>query len=127
MIWQFMSWTPKYSNSEHVHMSVKIRNFKNSCHSASANVGRLLNFGALLLTHTIRGQILIACLAMTIITGVLGIYASYHIRRGGELVTETYDRSLMAINYARAASADFALMQVIASSESVKSIKNPAP
>ncbi len=51
---------------------------------------------------------------MTAITGTLGLYSSYLIRYGGELVTVTYDRSLMAINYARAASADFAMMQVVA-------------
>ncbi len=64
---------------------------------------------------TIRSQILFAFLIMTAITGVIGIHASYRIEHGGELVTETYDGSLMAINYARAASADFALMQVAAS------------
>jgi diguanylate cyclase (GGDEF)-like protein len=51
---------------------------------------------------------------MTAITGTLGLYSSYLIRYGGQLVTVTYDRSLMAINYARAASADFAMMQVAA-------------
>ena len=49
---------------------------------------------------------------MTGLAGVIGLNASYRIEHGGALVTETYDRSLMAINYARAASADFALMQV---------------
>ena len=51
---------------------------------------------------------------MTAITGTLGIYSSYLIHYGGELVTVTYDRSLMSINYARAASADFAMMQATA-------------
>jgi len=64
---------------------------------------------------TIRSQILFAFLVMTAITGVIGLHASYRIEHGGALVTETYDGSLMAINYARAASADFALMQVAAS------------
>jgi len=51
---------------------------------------------------------------MTAITGIIGLHASYRIEHGGALVTETYDGSLMAINYARAAAADFALMQVAA-------------
>ena len=54
------------------------------------------------LAATIRGQILLAFLVMTGITATVGIHASYHIERGGTLVAETYDRSLMAINYARA-------------------------
>jgi diguanylate cyclase (GGDEF)-like protein len=66
------------------------------------------------LAGTIRGRILIAFLVMTAITGTLGIYSSYLIHNGGQLVTITYDRSLMAINYARAASADFAMLQVTA-------------
>ncbi len=68
----------------------------------------------LAVTATIRSQILLAFLTMTAITGIIGLHASYRIEHGGALVTETYDGSLMAINYARAASADFALMQVAA-------------
>lgn len=66
------------------------------------------------LAATIRGQILLALLVMTAITGTVGLHASYHIERGGSLVAETYDRSLMSINYARGASTDFALMQLMA-------------
>ncbi len=71
----------------------------------------------LAVTATIRSQILLAFLVMTAITGIIGLHASYRIEHGGALVTETYDGSLMAINYARAASADFALMQVAAAQE----------
>ena len=63
---------------------------------------------------SIRSTILIAFLLMTSIVGVLGLHASYRITRGGELVNETYDRSLMAINYARAAATDLVLMQLAA-------------
>jgi diguanylate cyclase (GGDEF)-like protein/PAS domain S-box-containing protein len=62
-------------------------------------------------TGTIRGKILLAFLAMSAITGALGGYAAIEIRHAGVLVAETFDKSLMAINYARAASADFANMQ----------------
>jgi len=76
---------------------------------------RLAGSRVIAMAGTIRSQILFAFLIMTAITGVIGLHASYRIEHGGELVTETYDGSLMAINYARAASADFALMQVAAS------------
>ena len=74
----------------------------------------MLGSRLLAMAGTIRSQILLAFLVMTAITGVIGFHASYRIEHGGALVTETYDGSLMAINYARAASADFALMQVVA-------------
>ncbi|MBN9560294.1 MAG: EAL domain-containing protein [Alphaproteobacteria bacterium] len=48
---------------------------------------------------------------MSAITGALGGYAAIEIRHAGVLVAETFDKSLMSINYARAASADFAAMQ----------------
>ena len=64
--------------------------------------------------RTIRGQILFAFLFMAAIGSAVGLHASYRIEHGGALVTETYDGPLMAINYARAASADFALMQLAA-------------
>ncbi len=63
---------------------------------------------------SIRSTILTAFMLMTSIVGVLGLHASYRITRGGELVNETYDRSLMAINYARAAATDLVLMQLAA-------------
>ena len=61
--------------------------------------------------RTIRGRILIAFLIMSVITGILGGYATMGIRRAGVLVDKTFDESLMSINYARAAAADFAAMQ----------------
>jgi hypothetical protein len=60
---------------------------------------------------TIRGRILIAFLIMSVITGILGGYATMGIRRAGVLVDKTFDESLMSINYARAAAADFSAMQ----------------
>jgi len=60
---------------------------------------------------TIRSQILIACLAMCIVTAVMGTYATLGIRHAGELVAKTFDESLMSINYARAAAADFSAMR----------------
>src|SRR3984893_17476892 len=61
--------------------------------------------------RTIRGRILIAFLIMSVITAALGGYAARGISRAGVLVARTFDESLMSINYARAASADFAAMQ----------------
>ncbi|WP_375464152.1 EAL domain-containing protein [uncultured Methylobacterium sp.] len=62
---------------------------------------------------TIRGRILVAFLTMSLITGGLGLYAIYGIQEAGELVNRTYDESLMSINYARAAAADFAKMRSV--------------
>src|SRR5215472_14256186 len=63
------------------------------------------------LCMTIRGRILIAFLIMTVITGGLGIYATFGIRHAGILVDKTFDESLMSINYTRAAAADFDAMR----------------
>jgi diguanylate cyclase (GGDEF)-like protein/PAS domain S-box-containing protein len=64
-----------------------------------------------LLPGTIRGRILFAFLVMSIITAALGGYAAVGIKRAGVLVAKTFDESLMSINYARAAAADFSEMQ----------------
>ena len=63
------------------------------------------------LCMTIRGHILIAFLIMSVITAGLGVYATFGIRHAGVLVDKTFDESLMSINYARAAAADFAGMR----------------
>jgi diguanylate cyclase (GGDEF)-like protein/PAS domain S-box-containing protein len=60
---------------------------------------------------TIRGRILVAFMVMSLITGALGYYATLGIKDAGVLVDKTYDQSLMSINYARAAAADFAAMR----------------
>ncbi|KQT56167.1 deubiquitinase [Methylobacterium sp. Leaf456] len=60
---------------------------------------------------TIRGRILLAFLMLSAITALLGGYAALGIATTGRLVDKTYDRSLMSINYARAAAADFAAIQ----------------
>ena len=61
--------------------------------------------------RTIRGRILVAFAVMTIITGSLAGYAIRGVQDAGVLVRKTYDESLMSINYARAAAADFASMR----------------
>src|ERR1700761_4925738 len=61
--------------------------------------------------RTIRGRILIAFLVMSVITAALGAYATLGVREAGVLVSKTFDESLMSINYARAAAADFAAMR----------------
>jgi diguanylate cyclase (GGDEF)-like protein len=67
--------------------------------------------GAISLCRTIRGRILVAFLIMSVITAALGGYAIMGIRNAGVLVDKTFDESLMSINYARAAAADFAAMR----------------
>ncbi len=64
----------------------------------------------ILLPGTIRGRILFAFLAMSVITAALGGYAALGLKQAGLLVAKTFDESLMSINYARAAAADFAEM-----------------
>jgi diguanylate cyclase (GGDEF)-like protein len=60
--------------------------------------------------RTIRWRVFLAFVAISIITAGLGFSASVVIARAGQLVAMTYDRSLMSINFARAAAADFAAM-----------------
>ncbi|TYO64263.1 EAL domain-containing protein [Bradyrhizobium hipponense] len=74
--------------------------------SIIARLSRLVARGS------IRTGILIFCLAMSAIAAALGGYASLGIRHAGDLVAKTFDESLMSINYARAAGADFAGMRV---------------
>src|SRR6202050_1236838 len=63
------------------------------------------------LCMTIRGRILIAFLIMSVITAALGADATLAVRHAGFVVDKTFDESLMSINYARAAAADFAAMR----------------
>src|ERR1700730_14550596 len=60
---------------------------------------------------TIRGRILIAFILMSMITATLGGFAIMSVQRAGVLVEKTFNESLMSINYARAAAADFAAMR----------------
>ena len=62
------------------------------------------------LLGTIRGKIFAAFVAMSLITAALGWFSYVSISQAGQLVVETFDKSLQAINYARAAAADFAAM-----------------
>jgi diguanylate cyclase (GGDEF)-like protein len=52
---------------------------------------------------------------MSAIAVALGGYSVLGIRHAGDLVAKTFDESLMSINYARAAGADFAAMRVASS------------
>ncbi len=76
-----------------------------------AGVVRRCGARVVVLCKTIRGRILIAFLFMSMITATLGAYATLGIKDDGILVRKTYDQSLMAINYARAAATDFAAMR----------------
>ena len=60
---------------------------------------------------TLRVSLFLSFAALGIITGSLGLYASQTIRSAAGLVVEIYDKSLMSINYARAAAADFAILK----------------
>ena len=60
--------------------------------------------------HSIGVKIFGAFLAMSLITALLGAYGIFVLSAAGGIVADTYDRPLMAINFARAASVDFAQM-----------------
>ncbi len=69
---------------------------------------------------TIRSQILLAFVLMSIISASLGTFSTLSIAYEGQLVDRTYDRSLMAVSFARAASADFfAMLAAFARSHSL--------
>ncbi len=55
----------------------------------------------------IRLKLLLGFLVVTAMAGFLGAFGVYSVGVMGELAIETYDRPLMAINYARAAETDF--------------------
>ena len=60
---------------------------------------------------SVRAKLFSGFFAMSLIAAALGGYAIYAITAAGQIVVDTYDRPLMAINYARAASAAFTQMQ----------------
>jgi diguanylate cyclase (GGDEF)-like protein len=95
--------------SENCQMTSFIDQQKKGRASLLFMVGRFSRFVAI--RGTIRTQILTACLAISMITAALGGYATLGIRHAGDLVVKTFDESLMSINYARAAAADFSAMR----------------
>lgn len=60
---------------------------------------------------SLRVSLFLGFVALSLITGALGLFAVRTIRNAAGLVVNTYDRSLMSINYARAAAADFAVLR----------------
>jgi signal transduction histidine kinase/HAMP domain-containing protein len=61
--------------------------------------------------RTIRGQIFLGFVAMSVLTGALGFYGIYAASRANRIVADIYDRPLMAINFARSAGATFVAME----------------
>jgi len=59
---------------------------------------------------SIRGRLYLAFLAFSILMASFGVYAIDSIRDTSALVTRTYDKPLMAINFARSAQFEFAAM-----------------
>ena len=60
---------------------------------------------------SIGAKLLIAFLVMGAIIALQGIYGYSVLARAGAMVVETFDRPMMAINYARAANFDFAQIE----------------
>ncbi len=63
------------------------------------------------LVLTIRRKITLAFLATACITAAFGAYAVHNIGVTGALMTATFDRVLISLDYSRAASSDFAALQ----------------
>jgi signal transduction histidine kinase/HAMP domain-containing protein len=63
------------------------------------------------LRHSIGTKLFAAFFAMGVLLVALGGYGYGVLNNAGDMVTGTYDGPLMAINYARAASVDFVLIQ----------------
>jgi len=63
------------------------------------------------LRHSIGTKIFGAFLAMSLIIAGVGAYGYWMLRASGEIVANTYDHPMMAINFARAASVDFLQME----------------
>ena len=63
------------------------------------------------LRHSIGTKIFGAFLAMSVIIAGVGAYGYSMLRASGEIVANTYDHPMMAINFARAASVDFLQME----------------
>ncbi|HUO92521.1 MAG TPA: ATP-binding protein [Rhizomicrobium sp.] len=63
------------------------------------------------LRRSIGTKIFGAFLAMSLIIAGVGAYGYWMLRASGEIVANTYDHPMMAINFARAASVDFLQME----------------
>jgi signal transduction histidine kinase/HAMP domain-containing protein len=68
-------------------------------------------FMRLFVKNSIGSKILAAFLAMGAIAGIIGAYGYGVLSAAGDMVVQTYDGPLMSINFARAASLDFAQME----------------
>ena len=62
----------------------------------------------------IRLKLLLGFLAVTVMSGFLGAFGVHSVGVMGALAIETYDRPLMAINFARAAETDFVRIRTLA-------------
>ncbi len=57
---------------------------------------------------TVRGQILVGCLGLTMLTTAVGMHAQRAEQRLAQLATSIYDETFMAMNYLRSAQVQFA-------------------
>lgn len=63
---------------------------------------------------SVKAKLFFSFLAMTVLLAALGGYSLYSITQTGNTVKDTFDRPLMAINFARAAGQNFAQMELAA-------------
>src|SRR5690348_6198653 len=64
-----------------------------------------------LVPKTIGATLFAAFIAMSMIIAVQGYYGYSVLNKAGDMVVDTFDRPLMAVNYARAANLDFARIE----------------
>ena len=63
------------------------------------------------IVKSISGKLLLAGAVLVALLIALGTYSEWLLSSAGDIVVETYDKPLMAINYARAATVHFVMMQ----------------
>jgi signal transduction histidine kinase/HAMP domain-containing protein len=78
---------------------------------AKWRVDGILKLMPLRVKTSIGTLIFIAFAAMGMITGALGGYGLFILSAAGDVVADTYDRSLMAVSFARSASLEFSRME----------------
>jgi signal transduction histidine kinase len=79
------------------------------------------------IVKSISGRLLLAGAIFVALLIALGAYSDWLLSAAGDIVVETYDKPLMAINYARAATVHFVMMQNdILRARSVPPVERPA-
>ncbi len=74
---------------------------------------------------SIRSKILAGCMALTLLTGLLGVFAQVAERRLGGVALDIYDNAFMAVSYLREAQVDFS--RLAANANASANARGPRP